>query len=136
MRDVIDHAASLGLGVKFEELGRRTAEIRANRVILVNKRRVPSIQRMAIAHECGHWFHGHDWTRDHDRPRDERQADVYAARLLISPAEYRDAERVAGPHVGALARELNVTVLLVNLWRESYLAEVGVVRRMPTRAAG
>jgi len=128
MRDVIEHAASLGLGVKFEELGRRTAEIRSNRVILVNKRRVPSVQRMAIAHECGHWAYGHDWTRDHDRPRDERQADLYAARLLITPAAYREAEQIVGTHLGALARELNVTVRLVELWRDAYLRQIGVVR--------
>lgn len=84
--------------------------------------------RKVLAHECGHWFHGYDWIRAHDRPRDERRADTYAARLLISPAAYMDAERVVDSRPGALARELNVTTRLVELWRADYLAEVGAIR--------
>lgn len=128
MEDVIAHAMSLGLTVKFRDLGRRSGELTSSGLILVNQNRPAKMQRTAIAHECGHWVHGHDWTRDHDRPRDERQADLYAARLLITPTAYREAEQLVGTHVGALARELNVTVLLVELWRDAYLRQVGVVR--------
>lgn len=71
------------------------------------------------AHELGHaelchfanpppWLH----------PRQEREADEYAARLLITPQEYRDAENAYGPHPGAIANELNTTVELVNIWRD------------------
>lgn len=136
MQDLIEHAAGLGLRVKFAGRGRRAAELHSSGMIVVNPTRVPRIQRMAVAHECGHWVHGHDWSAAHDRPRDERQADTYAARLLITPVAYREAESVVGCHPGALARELGVTRGLVELWRADYLAEVGVLRRVPTRAAG
>jgi len=94
------------------------------------------LQRVAVAHECGHWAHGHDWTRDHDRPRDERQADTYAARLLITAEAYASAEAIVGGHPGALARELNVTARLVDLWRQDYLTRVGVARQRHLRAVG
>lgn len=128
MDDLIAHADELGLRIKWRPLGRRTAELHSSGLILVNPDRTMPTQRMAIAHECGHWSYGHDWTRDHDRPRDERQADTYAARLLISPQAYAAAEAQCGGHLGAMARELNVRRDLVELWRRSYLAEVGVVR--------
>lgn len=136
MEDLIEHAAALGLRVKWRPLGRRTAELHSSGLILVNPNRTMPMQRMAIAHECGHWAHGHDWTRTHDRERDERQADTYAARLLITPEAYRDAEEIAGAHLGALARELNVRVDLVRLWQDSYRAEVGVVRHPNLRVVG
>lgn len=128
MEYLIEHAASLGLRIKFASLSRRAAELHASGLIVVNPTRVPRIQRMAVAHECGHWVHGHDWTAAHDRPRDERQADTYASRLLITPEAYASAERCVGSHPGAIARELDVTARLVELWREDYLRRVGVIR--------
>lgn len=86
------------------------------------------MQRCTLAHEMGHWFHGHDWTRDHDRLADERQADQYAAELLISPLEYAIAEQLHGPHPGAIAKELEVTRNLVTLWQQT---REGGSRRMP-----
>lgn len=128
MEDLIEHASRIGLRIKYADLGRRTAELHSSGLVFVNPHRALVLQRAAVAHECGHWVHGHDWTRDHDRARDERQADEYAARLLITPAGYAEAERVAGEHVGAIARELGVTARLVELWRDSYLRQVGVIR--------
>lgn len=128
MEDLIEHAADLGLRVTFRDLGRRAAELHSSGLIFVNQHRPLIQQRVAVAHECGHWAHGHDWTRDHDRARDERQADTYAARLLITPGAYAAAERVTGHHLGALARELGVTARIVELWRADYLRHVGVIR--------
>lgn len=128
MEDLIKHAGQLGLRIKFTALGRRTAELHSSGLIYVNHERPLILQRAAVAHECGHWVHGHDWSRDHDQDRDERQADMYAARLLISAQAYADAERVAGPHIGAIAKELCVPGRLVELWRDAYLRQVGVIR--------
>lgn len=128
MEDLLAHAAGLGLRVKFRDLGRRHGELHSSGLVVVNSERPVKAQRITLAHECGHRAHGHDWTNEHDRPRDERQANTYAARLLISPQDYALAERAVGAHAGALARELNVTATLVELWRADYLREVGVVR--------
>ena len=85
---------------------------------MVNHRKSTLPQRETIAHEVGHHWHGHDWTRTHDVERDERQADMYAARLLIDPLAMERAAAVVGHHHGAIARELGVTTHLVTLWLE------------------
>lgn len=120
MQDLIDHATAMGLRVKWRDLGRRSGELHSSGLILLNPRKTMLTQRVTLAHEIGHRHHGHDWTREHDRATDERQADTYAARLLISPTDYALAERLVGHHPGALAKELGVTARLVELWRQSY----------------
>lgn len=117
MDELIAHAETLGLRVKWRDLGRRSGELHSSGLVFLNPRRSVLTQRVTLAHECGHAWHGHDWTGRHDVERDERQADTYAARLLISPVEYAMAERVVGEHPGAIARELGVTRALVELWR-------------------
>ncbi len=117
MDELIEHAEALGLRVVWRDLGRRNGELTSAGVVLLNPRKSVLTQRVTLAHECGHHWHGHDWTRAHNRERDERQADTYAARLLILPLDYAVAEQIAGPHPGALARELGVTRRLVELWQ-------------------
>lgn len=110
-------ALAMGLGVKFRNLGRRNGELHSSGVIFINPCKPEFIQRATLAHEMGHWYHSHDWTRDHDNEADERQADMYAARLLISPAEYAIAERESSdPRTIALA--LDVPLKLVAYWQE------------------
>lgn len=48
----------------------------------------PVTRRCAIAHELGHAEFGHDYSS----PRAEREADEFAAKLLI---DYDDVERIA-----------------------------------------
>lgn len=122
MDELIRHAESMGLCVKWDNLGRRSGELRRSGLILLNHRKSMLTQRVTLAHECGHAWHGHDWTRTHERERDEREADTYAALLLISAEEYARAERIAGEHAGAIAKELNVTRHLVEMWRLDYQA--------------
>lgn len=128
--DVLAHAASLGLKVKFTDLGRRAGELRRSGLVLINERRSKPAQRVAIAHECGHHAHGHGWSAAHDVPRDEREADTYAARLLVSPVEYALAERMYGGHAGAIARELEVPVPLIELWRTEVLRRGNLPQRV------
>ena len=134
MEDLLEHAAGLGLRVKFRDLGRRHGEVHSSGLVVVNDRRPLPVQRIALAHECGHHFYGHDWTADHDRERDEREADTYAARLLITPEAFAEAESLVGCGDSALARELNVQAKHIALWRAAYLRQVGVVRYL--RAVG
>lgn len=70
-----------------------------------------------LAHELGHAWHGDDI---HGDPRLERRADQFAAQILITPAEYRLAEKLHDGHIGAIAYELGVTVRLVEVWRDMH----------------
>lgn len=115
MDQLIAMAQAKGIYVAWRPL-RRHAYYQFSESLIVLSTRVPHWKaRCALAHELGHAHFGHDWSRDHDRRRDELQADQYASRLLISPLDYANAERLVGGHPGALARELEVTRRLVEL---------------------
>ncbi|MDN8624550.1 ImmA/IrrE family metallo-endopeptidase [Corynebacterium kroppenstedtii] len=70
-----------------------------------------------LAHELGHAIHG---DLGHGTPRQEARADRFAANLLITEDEYRQAEILYGPHPGAIAHELGVTNHLVAVWRNTH----------------
>lgn len=121
MQDLIDYAIRHGWGVKFRDLGRRNGEYSQGLITINDRRRTHFVQRITLAHEIGHAHHDHRWTDDpavHERQ--EHEADIVAARLLITAAHYAYAERIVGPHPGAIAKELGVTRHLVELWREDY----------------
>jgi Zn-dependent peptidase ImmA (M78 family) len=108
--------------VAWRDLGRRAGEFHSSGLILLNPKRTETVQRVTLAHELGHAHYGDIWTdgaREHAVR--ERLADRYAARLLITPAPYGAAERLVGPHVGAIARELEVTTGVVEAWRADVL---------------
>lgn len=90
-------------------------------VLVINATMTEAYQREVLAHELGHAWYGHDWRNPHDEERDERQADLYAARLLISPTEYALAEELH-PHPGAIAKELGVSQHLIELWQGTLVA--------------
>lgn len=117
----------MGLHVKFENLGRLNGYLHSSGLVHLNYRKSMQTQRITLAHEMGHWQHGHDWTMAHDRMLDERQADVYAANLLISPVEYALAESIVGHHPGALAKELGVTRRLIELWQEGRKSQLRAI---------
>lgn len=117
----------MGLRVQYRDLGRVTGYLYGGGLVVLNHRHSLPAQRETLAHEMGHWWHGHDWTRDHDREHDERQADRWAAAALITPEAYFDAERTVGSHAGAIARELGVTRRLVELRRESLARDAQIL---------
>lgn len=74
--------------------------------------------RSVLAHELGHAFLGHTPTRDRFLfERQERRADEWAARRLITPRAYAQAEEVRGPHAASLAFDLDVTIELVSAYQ-------------------
>lgn len=119
MQWLMNRATALGLRVVWRDLGRRNGELTSGGFVVLNPLKNEATQKVTLAHEMGHWAYGHDWRQRHDRERDERQADAYAARLLISPADYALAEHLVGPHAGALAKELEVTRRLIQVWQAS-----------------
>ncbi|MFS0854585.1 ImmA/IrrE family metallo-endopeptidase [Microbacterium sp. 179-I 3D4 NHS] len=74
--------------------------------------------RSVLAHELGHAVLDHSpSTHPLTRRRQERQADAWAARQLITPQAYAAAEAIRGPHRPSLAFELDVTVELVTAYQ-------------------
>ena len=132
---LIERAGALGLRVAFRDLGTRHGEVHSSGLVLINYRRTLCRQRVTLAHEMGHWTLGHDWSREHDKAHDERQADRYAARLLITMHNYEIAERLVGEHPGALARELGVTRRLVELRRGDFDREPRILEMDEWRTA-
>lgn len=121
MQDLIDYAIGRGWGVKYRDLGRRNGEYSRGLITINDLRRTGFTIRMTMAHEIGHAHYDHQWTDDPGAwKRQEREADVFAAMLLISRDEYAHAERIVGEHPGAIAKELAVTENHVLLWRENY----------------
>lgn len=90
--------------------------------------------KSAFGHELGHAHFGHAGGCDPDRgAKQERLADEYAARLLITADEYRDAEQLHGPNEHAIALALDVTPALVRVWRRIHERRVphrGIRRRL------
>ena len=106
--DPWDHADRLGIEVVTRPI--RTAHglwLPEYSTILIHSKLRPGAQRLILAHEIGHA----DLAHPDDRPKHERQADVYAAHNLICPRELEAAYQWA-PDEGTLVRELGVTTRL------------------------
>lgn len=120
MQDMLDIAERRGIAVEWVDLGRRNGEYEDG-VIRVNPGRLAATQRITLAHELGHAWHGHSACQ-HDVRRaakQERDADAHAALLLVDEFTYRAAERTYSESgVGAVAAELGVPARFVERLRE------------------
>ncbi|MEJ6019844.1 ImmA/IrrE family metallo-endopeptidase [Corynebacterium sp. H113] len=77
--------------------------------------------RCTLAHEIAHAIAGDTHTGlAHFDARAERAANMTAAQMLITQHDYEQAERIHGPHLGAIARELGVTKELLDVWKQTY----------------
>jgi len=122
MKDLVRVAADAGLTLhaahlEGDTLGLYDADRRA---IWFDVRLTPSERRSVVAHELGHDYFGH---RCGGGPQ-ERQADAYAAALLIDPDEYAALERF-NPDVHVLAEEFGVTVDVIEDYRRYCLLPIG-----------
>lgn len=118
MFDVEDFACSLGINIVESDKVRFGYFCRDTGTIVVPTGVPERLRRSMIAHELGHAAYGHTVSD----AKAERQADEYAARLLITEGDYRRAETMFGQDVDTLAYELNVTPSLVIAWREHFEA--------------
>ncbi|WP_207632094.1 ImmA/IrrE family metallo-endopeptidase [Occultella kanbiaonis] len=115
MQRLMDLAHAQGLRVMWRDLGRRRGEYRHTHGLIVLSTRLTGPQALStFGHELGHAHYGDE----ESTPPAERRADRHAARLLITPGDYAAAEAVAGPHAGAIARELGITRHLVEVWQD------------------
>ena len=116
-------AESMGVRVRWAQaasMDELAVYEHATRTIWLRDGRADMPTRCSLAHELGHAHYRHEPHGDYRAQ--ERSADEWAARLLVSEDEYRSAERLVGHEVGALARELDVTHRLVIAWRRCHKA--------------
>ena len=113
-------AAQLGAVIVTHDGGEK-GRYYCNGIISLRRGLGPKNYRCTLAHELAHHALDHDpaatgWVHD----RQERQANEWAARLLISPTEYQQAETLYGPQPQLLAHELGVTVKVLKTWTSIY----------------
>jgi len=114
-------AAAAGIFIVEGDIpGNESARYYHSHRCIVLRAGMPYVESLcALGHELGHAHYGHVCRPELDaRARQERQADEYAAELLITAADYRSAEKLWGPHDGAIGHHLDVTPRIVRAWRE------------------
>jgi hypothetical protein len=78
-----------------------------------------------LGHELGHCFHSDICSSGPN----ERRADRYAARLLIDPFAYRNAE-LRDPRPASIAIELGQTCRMVRVFQREWLPALALSRRL------
>lgn len=120
MRRLLRKAEAWGLWVEWAPLGDQRGFYEHDaRTITLNSQMTDPLLRSTLAHELGHAHHCHTAAPSRAaRERQERDANRFAAALLITDHAYAAAEAQHGPHVGALALELRVATYIVETWQE------------------
>lgn len=114
-------AAALGVTIARHGRGPKGHYRHATRTISIRRGLTGPALRCTLAHELAHAVAGDEptgvqWVDD----LREIRADEQAARWLISPDAYAAAEHLVGPHPGAIARELGVTLHILQVWQSLY----------------
>jgi Zn-dependent peptidase ImmA (M78 family) len=122
VRELLARAAAAGLTVHGAHLsgdmiGCYVPELRR---IYFDLSLTAAERRSAVAHELGHHHYGHDCST----PANERQADAYAAALLVEPEWYAELERI---HHDAewIAEEMSVAPWVIVDYRRYCLQRIG-----------
>lgn len=90
--------------------GRLGEYVHARRLIRLDPRLPRHQARCVLSHELRHHEHGDEWPTTMWQ---EQRADREAARLLVPVRDLADAAVLHDRHVGAMARELEVTLAVV-----------------------
>lgn len=75
-------------------------------------------KRCALVHELVHWQHGDDTSNGCRGGKLEQRCRHETAILLINPAEYALAERMYDGNPYQIAAELNVTIQIIQDYRQ------------------
>lgn len=86
--------------------------------ILIDRRITYTRKRCTLVHELVHWRHGDDTTHGCLGGKNERRCRRETAMLLINSAEYALAERMYDGNPYQMAAELNVTVQVVEDYKD------------------
>lgn len=126
-RSLAELAVEHGIDVAWHTSGPKGCWFPERRTISLRRNLGACARRCTLAHELGHAVLDHtagdglpEWVVE----KQERAADRWAAEHLISEDAYRSAETALGPHAGAIAAELGVTVHLLEVWRTSRRVDV------------
>ena len=107
--DLIAHTEGMGAEIRYVDHMDRWGRYDYQRSIVWLLKGMGVAQwRSTLAHEAGHVFWGHT----HDGPRQERQADEHAVRLLVPLGTWARAT-AGGESVAAVAHDLLVVPRLV-----------------------
>lgn len=114
-------AEKMGITITAHTNGEKGRWYRNTSTISIRKGMHPTQTLCTLAHELGHAHHQHTpstnaWTHE----RQEREADRWAAALLIGEDAFINAERDCGGHEGAMAEELGVTIHLIRAWKAAF----------------
>lgn len=127
LRDLIQHAGRLGAGVHFGPINgddELLGYFLPNRRLIVIKIGMTQAQsRWVLAHECGHAYYQHRCKGLYVRDSAERQANAYAARLLIDPDEYAELKRI-NPDQHWLAEEFGIVAEGIYAYEEHCLTQL------------
>lgn len=115
LEELVTACHQLGVHVVFKPFIYDGAYYHRYQLIVIDARLPIRMQRCILAHEYIHALHGHD---GHQRTAIERRVTRDAARLLISPAEYRLTEQIYEGEVWQIAEELDVTVEFIHAYQE------------------
>lgn len=124
MKELIAFAAAQGLTVhgshlEGEKIGLYVPELA--RIYFDLDLAIPD-RRSVIGHELGHHHYGHDCDSD----ANERQADAYAAALLVDPVRYAELERI-NSDAEWIAEEMGVAPYVIVDYRHYWLRRFGDV---------
>lgn len=122
MRDLLARAAAAGLEVHGAHLPGDMigCYVPSERRIYFDLSLSLADRRSVIAHELGHHHYGHDC----DSPAHERQADAYAAQLLVNPEWYAELERI-NADAEWIAEEMDVAPYVIVDYRRLCLQRFG-----------
>ncbi|MFT8704689.1 ImmA/IrrE family metallo-endopeptidase [Bifidobacterium aquikefiricola] len=98
----------------------------ATKLILIDQRLISAQQRCTLAHELVHWEHADETCSGTLGSKIERHARVETALRLIRPREYAIAENEYDGDAYAIACELDVTVQVIEDFR-NYIATIPAV---------
>ncbi len=90
----------------------------ATNTVLIDRRITYVRKRCALVHELVHWRHGDDTSDGCAGSKIERRCRRETAMLLINPAAYAVAERMYDGEPHQMASELNVTVQVIEDYRQ------------------
>lgn len=123
------YAASLGVDVCSDNLpdDKQGMYVRTLNLIMIERDTTYRVKRCALVHELVHWEYQDAGCRGVAGMKSERRARLLTASLLVSPAEYASAEEIYDGERLCMASELDVTVQVLDDYRELVLPRLVVV---------